>query len=921
MTRRGPRLYRLALHLLPRAFRDAHGAAMAQAHADLAQDARARGGWPGAVAYALREYRELVRVAWRQRRPSRSTAPRTERDRRGPGPMLDALARDARHAVRALAAAPGFTAVAVLTLAVGIGAATAIFSIVDGVVLRPLAVPQPDRLVTLWETGQASGRRMRVPPGSYADWRTKGEAFQDLGMFGAMVLTFTSESEPEQIFGAQVDGGYFPTLGVAPLLGRGIAGSDALEGGPDVVVLSYGLWQRRFGGRADIIGRTARLDGRPYEIVGVMPPGLYPTWPATVGGLALEPRYGQYWVPMRLGAFGGNRTAHVFGVVGRLKAGASLRQAQASMDTEAARLAAAYPGAYEGEGILVTRLADEVTGAVRPALVLLLAAVGLLLLIGCANLATLSLARASARARDLAVCAALGATRARLARSLLVESALVALAGGALGTAAAAAGLGALVSWVPASVPRLDAVAVNGPVLAFAIAVSARDRARVRHAAGAARLAPRHAGRASSGKPRRHRLARPRADAARARRRGGRARLRAGGRRGPARPQLRAPRRRGRGLRSGERAHRRAQPAARRVRARAAGGDPARAPGSAARAPRRRVRRARLRRPAVGDLERRLRHPGRDLKDDGAAWQRIVSAGYLRTVRIPVLRGRGFTETDDEAHPRVVIVNEAFARRYFPDADPIGRRMIVPAPTRPAVAEAHEIVGVVGDVRFLGPAVAAEPAFYLPIAQFPQADLTVLVRTSGDPLAVAPALRAAVHAVDPALPVGRVTTLEALADGSVAQPRFTAVLVGTFGVMAFLLAALGIYGLLAYTVSQRRREIGVRLALGARPRDVTRLVVGDGLAVTLAGVAAGLAAAAVLDALRAEPAVPGLARRPAHVRGRGGRARGGRARRELGAAPARRADRSDQGLAGGAEPARRYRFFSVARSKTSRSSP
>ena len=238
--------------------------------------------------------------------------------------------------------------------------------------------------------------------------------------------------------------------------------------------------------------------------------------------------------------------------------------------------------------------------------------------------------------------------------------------------------------------------------------------------------------------------------------------------------------------------------------------------------------------------------PGRDLKDDGAAWQRIVSAGYLRTVRIPVLRGRGFTETDDEAHPRVVIVNEAFARRYFPDADPIGRRTIVPAPTRPAVAEAHEIVGVVGDVRFLGPAVAAEPAFDLPIAQFPQADLTVLVRTSGDPLAVAPAVRAAVHEVDPALPVGRVTTLEALAAGSVAQPRFTAVLVGVFGAMAFLLAALGIYGLLAYTVSQRSREIGVRLALGARPRDVTRLVVGDGLAVTLAGVAAGLAAAAVL---------------------------------------------------------------------------
>ena len=422
----------------------------------------------------------------------------------------------------------------------------------------------------------------------------------------------------------------------------------------------------------------------------------------------------------------------------------------------------------------------------------------------------------------------------------------MALAGGALGTAAAAAGLGALVSLVPASVPRLAAVAVNGPVLAFAIAVSA---------ATAPAFGTLPALRAS----------RPDMQAA----------LRQEGRGGTASRGRERTRRAlvavevalacvlvvGAGLLGRSFA---------RLAAVDEGFDPANVLIGEINLPRdaSRARQAAATQRALVDRLRALPGvesaalayddplsaawsdvfaiPGRDSKDDGLAWQRIVSTGYLRTVRIPVLRGRGFTETDDEAHPRVVIGNEAFARRYFPDADPIGRRMIVPAPTRPAAAEAHEIVGVVGDVRFLGPAVAAEPAFYLPIAQSPQPDLTVLVRTSGDPLAVAPALRAAVHAVDPALPIGRLTTLAALADGSVAEPRFTAVLVGTFGVMAFRLAALGVYGLLAYTVSQRRREIGLRLALGAQPRDVTRLVVGDGLAVTLAGVAAGLAAAAAL---------------------------------------------------------------------------
>jgi putative ABC transport system permease protein len=840
----GPRLFRVALRLLPPGFRLAHGDQMLAAHAALAREARQRLGRAGAFAYQVREYAALIRLAWNERRTGR---PRTPHGR--PVMTFDAVRHDVRDALRSLRRAPGFTTLAVFILALGIGASVAMFSVANGVLLRPLAFPDPGRLVTLWESQVESGRRMRVPPGAYQDYRSQQAVFASMGLFGAGVLTLTGDGEPEQLFGAVVDGGYFRTLGVRPLLGRVILDDDAHEGGPDIVVLSHGLWQRRFGGRADIVGRQATLDGRPYEIVGVMPAGLYPTWPATVGAITFEESRQQYWVPLRLeGGFAGNRTAHVYGVVARLAPQITLAGAQAAFGTISARLRRAYPDAYDGERVVLSPLDNEVKGAVRPALWALVGAVGVLLLIGCANLATLTLARATVRSRELAVRSALGAGRGRLVRHLLAESLLIASAGGAIGLLLARLTLGAFIAFVPADVPRLSAVSLDGTVFAFAVALSALT---------ALLFGTLPALRAS----------RPDlADALRQEGRGGtgsRARERTRRVLAAAEVALASVLVVGAGLLARSFA---------RLTAVDPGFDPDHLlvaelslPGTTDSAARQAFRDGLLERlgalPGVESAAAAYDDPlsatwtdtftieGRDDDEDFGAWQRIVSAAYFRTIGLGVHRGRPFTEVDDDHHPRVAIVNEAFARRFFAGENPIGRRLVLPAPTRPNAPEPHEIVGVVGDVKFLGPSAPAEPAYYVPMAQFPQPDMTILVRTAGDPRTLAPGLRGAVHDLSPAQAIGTITTERDRANRMVAQPRFTMTLVGLFGSLAFLLAAIGIYGLLAYTVAQRTRELGVRAALGAGRRDLTRLVLGQGLRVTLAGVVAGLAGAAAITRL------------------------------------------------------------------------
>lgn len=762
---------------------------------------------------------------------------------------MDGLANDVRYAGRALAATPGFTLVAVVTLALGIGATTAIFSVVDGVLLRPMSFANPERLVAVWETGLQTGRRSRVPPGVYLDYRAETGVLQSAGVFGATVYTLTGDGEPEQVYGVQADTGYFRTLGVQPVLGRTFAEDENVAGGPRVVMLSHGLWQRRFGGRADVVGRAITLDGESWQVVGVMPPGPYPSWPATVGAIGFSPAQHQFWVPFRIDpGFRSNRTAHVFGVVARLASGVSLGQAQAAFDAVAARFADERPDVHGGEGILVSPLADEATGAVRPALVVLLAAVGLLLVAGCANVATLSLARAQARARDLAVRSALGASRARLVAELLVESLALATVGGLVGVLVARLGLDALVTMVPSDVPRLDAVGIDGRVLLFAVAVSALTALlfgtlpALRAARPDLQEALRQEGRGGTDTRARQRTRRllVMVEVALAS-----VLVVGSGLLGRSFARLVA-------VDLGFRPDRvlvasisRPRDATREARAafhRSLVERLAAAPGVESSA-------LAYDHPLEATWSDSFSIPGREDDEDMGAWMRTVSAGYFRTLGIDLVAGRGFDPSEDDARPGVVLVNETFARRFFPGKDPLGRRLIIPAPTRPDPPRDYEIVGIVRDVRFLGPAAPAEPAFYLHLAQFPHGDVTLLVRTAGDPPAMVVAARAAVSAIDPLQPISQVTTLDALASRAVAQSRFAMTLVGLFGGLAFLVAAVGIYGLLAYTVSQRTREIGVRVALGAQAGDLARLVLGQALAVTVTGVVAGLAAAAALSRL------------------------------------------------------------------------
>ncbi len=759
---------------------------------------------------------------------------------------LGTLWQEMRRAPRTVSKDPLFIAVTLLTLALGIGASTAMFSVVNGVLLRPLPFPDPDRLVTLWETEVATGNRSRVPPGNYADWARSDHFFLGMGLYGSMVRTITGDGEPERILGAQVDGGYFPTLGVAPLMGRYIVRSDCREGAARVVVLSYGLWQRRFGGR-DVVGTRLVLDGHHCDVVGVMPRGIYPTWPATAGGILFDKRYQQFWVPMQLGTFASSRTSHVFGVLGRLKSSATLNEAQGAMSALAANLAQAYPDANAGEGIVVTLLEDELTGSVRPALVMLLSAVGLLLFAGCANLAILSLARGAARMRELAVRAALGATRGRLIRQMLVENGLLALAGGLLGALVATAALPSLLALVPAGLPRLNRIAVDGRVLVFTAGLSfltlllfavlpavqiiradpqeslrvesrggtaGRGRERTRLVlvvvemavacvllVGAGLLARSYAELSSVGlgfDPDRVSVA-----------------------------ELSLP-----VDTSLQEAATFQQQLLKRVRA---------LPGVVSAA-------VAYDHPMSASWIDSFRIPGNP-KDDTAAWLRIVSPDYLETMRIPLRKGRTFASTDDGAHRRVAIVNEAFVRRFFSNRNPVGRRLVIPAPTRPNAPEFHEIVGIVGDVHSLGPSAEAEPAFYIPMAQFPQADFNLVLRTMSDSSTVAQELPDAVRSIDPSVPLGQITEMGDLVEITTAQSRFSALLVGLFGALAFVLAGTGVYGLLTYTVGQRTREIGVRFALGATPADVTRLILRRTLTITLVGVGIGTAVAAGLSHL------------------------------------------------------------------------
>jgi putative ABC transport system permease protein len=761
------------------------------------------------------------------------------RDARGVN-LLETTAQDIRHTLRMLGKNPGFAATAILTLALGVGATTAIFSVVDAVVLKPLPFPTANRLVRVRSVIAATGSGSVASYPDFLDWRRRNHVFAGLAAFETHDFALTGRGEALHVEGAVVSAKLFDLLGIAPALGRGFLPSEdipAAAGGADPVVVSHGLWQREFGSDGSVLGRTITLDGRPFTVVGVMPRSFqYPIQPDSI----------ELWTTIACEAIGpepitAQRGAHYLDVVGLLKPGVTERQAQAEMVTIADALNKEYPE-NKPRSVRIVPEIESVAGPLRAPLFLLLAAVGCVLLIVCANVANLLLARATGRRKEMAVRASLGAGRARAIRQMLTESIVLALVGGGAGLALGLALVRLLVRLAPAGIPRLSAIGLDARLLGFSFLVSI--------AAGILfGLAPT--------------MRAARIDLTDALKQSGRSGASDGRREGRLRRALVV-----------------AEIALAAVLLPCAclliesfshlvrvdpGFDPHQVLTFELDAPAGRKARVFFREavasmrsiPGVRDASAVASLPltgdntQSSIEIEGqptpmgsrpSADFNAVAVDYFRTLGIPLLAGRDFTEHDDATSTPVVIVNRTLAERFFPGQNPIGKHV------RPGIGNGYgagelpmrEIVGVIGDVRQdLG--TEAAPEVYAPMAQSPFGNMFVVVRTANDPLSVIGAARRQVASIDRNVPLYHVETLDEYFGQSVAIPRFVTCLLGGFAGIALLLACLGVYGVMSYAVARRTHEIGVRLALGAGADQILRSVLGRGLKLAIPGAVIGLA--------------------------------------------------------------------------------
>jgi putative ABC transport system permease protein len=760
--------------------------------------------------------------------------------------MMETLWQDLRFGWRMLIRRPAFSAIAILALALGIGANTAIFSVVNTVLLKPLPYRDPQRLVLVWTRFLPDLPQNWVSGPEVVDFRERSKSFESLAVLNWPTFSLTGTGEPEQIQAGQSSASLFPMLGIAPIHGRVFSEDEDKPGAERVVMLSYGFWKRRFGGDPAIVGKTIALDSQNATVVGVLPEGFGVLPPD-----AQSPKDIDLWVPQSRDFKTLSRGSHFLRVIGLLKPGVTVEGARAEMDIVAEQMDKEFYNNF-GFGANVVPLLGHVTREVGPALWLLLGAVGFVLLIACANVANLLLANAVAREREIALRSALGAGRFRLMRQLISESILLGLVGATVGLLLAWGGLVALRAIAPANLPRLDELSIDGRVLAFTLGVAILTGILfgLVPALQATRIdlndALKEGGRGAGGGMRGNRL------------RGmlvvieiavSLVLLAGAGlmMRSFWRMQQVDP-----GFQSANVLTLRLQlPVAKyaqnpqiisfyqslleRVRA---------LPGVASAGMNSGL-------PMAGSYSSgTITVDNPEASKDNASFEadwRQISPGYLPSMKIPLLSGRDFNDGDKTDGMMVVMVDENFARRFWPNGDPLGKRIKRGGmqSTQPWMT----IVGVVKHVHDYGLNVEGREQVYFPHPQFAGRAMFLTIRTAGDPLALAGAARSAVWSIDPAQPISRVRSMEEYIYTSAAQPRFNMLLLAIFAALAMILAAVGIYGVMSYAVTQRTHEIGIRLALGAEPRQIIRLVVGQGLGLVGAGIGIGIVGAIAVTRL------------------------------------------------------------------------